>query len=274
MPAPLAVRDLENLLDYAAGSLNVTTYDHVRQHLLPGLVGLVGSDTATLTHLDLATQREVAIFWPTSRPDPKIMDRYARVGHTHPLRPHLQTMRRGGRVELPIRISDVLTSQAWRQSPIYRESHTGISDQMCLVLGFAGSSVRAITLSRTTGRFTDRQQEVLARSRAYLRHALARTPVDAEEALEIAPQVRRVLLHEAPGLRPVRPAEPAGSAASTARLSPREQQVLDLVARGMTDAQIARQLQLSPATVSKHLHRVYVRLQLPNRAAAVEYVRR
>ncbi len=97
MAAALAVRELEGLLNYAAGSLAVTTYDQVRQHLLPELVGLVGSDTATLTHLDLASQREVAIFWPTSRPDPKVMERYARVGHTHPLRPHLQTLRRAGR---------------------------------------------------------------------------------------------------------------------------------------------------------------------------------
>ena len=52
-------------------------------------------------------------------------------------------------------------------------------------------------------------------------------------------------------------------------LSGREQQVLRLVAEGLTDAQVARRLGLSPRTVSKHLERTYARLGVPNRAAAV-----
>jgi DNA-binding CsgD family transcriptional regulator len=52
-------------------------------------------------------------------------------------------------------------------------------------------------------------------------------------------------------------------------LSARELQVLALVAEGLTDGQISRHLDIRPATVSKHLHRVYTRHGITNRAAAV-----
>jgi len=40
----------------------------------------------------------------------------------------------------------------------------------------------------------------------------------------------------------------------------------------VTDAQVARRLGLRPATVSKHLHRVYARFGLRNRADATRYL--
>jgi len=40
------------------------------------------------------------------------------------------------------------------------------------------------------------------------------------------------------------------------KLSPRERELLTLVARGRTDAQIAAQLQISVRTVSSHLDRI------------------
>jgi DNA-binding CsgD family transcriptional regulator len=41
-----------------------------------------------------------------------------------------------------------------------------------------------------------------------------------------------------------------------ARLSPRERELVTLVARGRTDAQIAAELYITPRTVSSHLDRV------------------
>ena len=52
----------------------------------------------------------------------------------------------------------------------------------------------------------------------------------------------------------------------------RQEQILTLVAAGLTDAQIGRRLGLTAATVSKHLTRTYARLGVPNRAAAVGLV--
>ena len=51
-------------------------------------------------------------------------------------------------------------------------------------------------------------------------------------------------------------------------LSPREVEVLRLVAEGLTDGQVAQRLHISVRTVGKHLHSVYKKLGVPSRAAA------
>lgn len=55
------------------------------------------------------------------------------------------------------------------------------------------------------------------------------------------------------------------------QLSPREQQVLRLVATGLTDAQVAEQLIISPRTVNTHLNSIYNKLGVSSRMAAVHY---
>lgn len=48
--------------------------------------------------------------------------------------------------------------------------------------------------------------------------------------------------------------------------------MLGLVADGLTDAQVATRLGLSPRTVAKHLQRIYGRLGVANRAAATAWL--
>jgi DNA-binding NarL/FixJ family response regulator len=52
-------------------------------------------------------------------------------------------------------------------------------------------------------------------------------------------------------------------------LTPRQWDLLYLIARGRTNIQIARQLGLSEGTVRTHLENIYSRLQVSNRTAAV-----
>jgi DNA-binding CsgD family transcriptional regulator len=66
--------------------------------------------------------------------------------------------------------------------------------------------------------------------------------------------------------------EPA-EAPNVARLTPREQQVLEWVAEGKTNAQIARILVVAPATVGKHLEHIYEKLGVRRRTAAAAYAR-
>lgn len=73
---------------------------------------------------------------------------------------------------------------------------------------------------------------------------------------------------EAPSARS-RPA-PAGAA----RLTAREREVLRLVARGETDAEIAARLLLSPHTVHRHLANIRTKLGVPSRAAAAAWALR
>ncbi len=64
-------------------------------------------------------------------------------------------------------------------------------------------------------------------------------------------------------------AEVAGAPSQTGRLSPREQQVLQLIANGSENKQIARELGLSEATVKTYIRGVFERLDVSSRAEAV-----
>jgi DNA-binding CsgD family transcriptional regulator len=56
-----------------------------------------------------------------------------------------------------------------------------------------------------------------------------------------------------------------------AGLSPRELEVLELVASGLSDAQVAAKLVLSPRTVSTHLQSIYNKLGVNSRVAATRF---
>src|SRR5262249_2037577 len=74
-------------------------------------------------------------------------------------------------------------------------------------------------------------------------------------------------------LHPPRAPTPEKPAASVAHngLTAREVEVLRLVAQGLTDAQIAERLIISPRTVNNHLTAIYRKLTVSSRAAATRY---
>jgi DNA-binding NarL/FixJ family response regulator len=57
-------------------------------------------------------------------------------------------------------------------------------------------------------------------------------------------------------------------------LTAREAEVLELVAQGLTNPQIARSLFLSAHTVKTHINRIFAKTGSANRAAAIEYAHR
>ena len=54
-------------------------------------------------------------------------------------------------------------------------------------------------------------------------------------------------------------------------LTAREVEVLRFIAKGLTDAQIAEQLVISPRTVNTHLTSIYGKIQVTSRSAATRY---
>jgi len=72
--------------------------------------------------------------------------------------------------------------------------------------------------------------------------------------------------------RETHPAPPAKSPATYPDgLTAREVEVLRLLAQGLTDAQIAAQLIISPRTVNTHLKAIYGKIQVSSRVAATRY---
>lgn len=58
---------------------------------------------------------------------------------------------------------------------------------------------------------------------------------------------------------------------SFGRLTPREQEVLRLVAQGLTNAQVARALTVTPRTINAHLTAIYGKLGVSSRSGAIRY---
>jgi DNA-binding NarL/FixJ family response regulator len=85
-------------------------------------------------------------------------------------------------------------------------------------------------------------------------------PVDAEELIA---RIRR-LIAKTSGARDRAPSPPA-----FARLTTRENEVLRLLALGLDQGAIARELSISPATVGTHIQRILTKLDVHSRTQAV-----
>jgi predicted ATPase/DNA-binding CsgD family transcriptional regulator len=94
----------------------------------------------------------------------------------------------------------------------------------------------------------------------YLEEGRAMTPVQVLASYEKDPSPPP----QAPETTPV----PETGPAREARLTIREREVLRLVAQGLSDAQIATQLIISPRTVTTHLSSIYAKLGVNSRATA------
>ena len=74
-------------------------------------------------------------------------------------------------------------------------------------------------------------------------------------------------------IREVSGAADPGSASESARLSAREAEVMSLIAEGQTNGQIAARLFLAEKTVKNHVRRIYSKLGVGSRPAAIAYWR-
>ena len=90
--------------------------------------------------------------------------------------------------------------------------------------------------------------------------------VAAGDAL-IAPAVTRRVIAEFTHRPAARHAPPS----ELAELTPREREVLVMLARGLTNAEIAEQLVVSDATIKTHVARILMKLRLRDRVQAVVY---
>jgi DNA-binding CsgD family transcriptional regulator len=150
---------------------------------------------------------------------------------------------RTGDVTSVLRNSDLISDREHRQTGMYvdYEHPLGVEHEIVLCLE-AGGPQRTLRLLFSRGRgadFSDRDVAVLTLLRPHLREAW------------IAAERRRR------GMLP---------------LTARQQEILRYVAAGYSNGQIARRLQVSDATVAKHLENIFARLQVTNRAAAVARV--
>jgi DNA-binding CsgD family transcriptional regulator len=110
------------------------------------------------------------------------------------------------------------------------------------------------------------REPYLATARSLLDEAAWEEALTEGRAMSMGEAIEYALSAEEPSATPSpsAPEIPAG-------LTPREVEVLGLVATGMTNAQIAAELFLSPRTVETHLTSIYHKLGVTSRAAATRF---
>ena len=156
-----------------------------------------------------------------------------------------------------VRMSDVIGRARWHEQAIYREYFRpfAIENVVDLGLGAGRDWYRSVVLlrERDDPDYSDRDRAVLEALRPHLR------------AREARAALRDALIGAPVGL--ARRAEEPEQ-----HLTTREREIVALVAEGKTNAEIASELWVSPATVKKHLENVYVKLGVGSRAAAASRV--
>ena len=144
-----------------------------------------------------------------------------------------------------MRISDFYSERQWRGTGMYQDYFRPLGIENELMVSFpeghrpvagSGRTIRLILFRGPGPDFSERDRGLMELLRPHLHQAY----LDAQQRRRATPQ-----------------------------LTPRQWQLLRLVATGYTNAQIGRRLGVSDGTVRIHLQNIYARLHVSSRTAAV-----
>jgi DNA-binding CsgD family transcriptional regulator len=243
----LPSRELRRALDaLQAIGAGCTGPDDFARRGVKCLPDLIGADLTTLSTCDCDSgHRAVVSDQPgaISRREIDVFDHYF---HVHPL------VRDHGRNPAAVtkRIDDVQPDGAFRRTPLFNEYYRriGIDHVMAVPLHVDRRFLVSFVLNRSGTAFSERDRDLAEVIRPHLANLYR---------LGVARERTRNLPADAPFDRAAAP------------LTPREREVLDWVAAGKTNRDIAAILGASPRTVEKHLERIYEKLGVETRTAAV-----
>ena len=156
----------------------------------------------------------------------------------------------------PLRMSDLMAVRAWRSHPVYSEVYStlGADYQVSIMLTpFRDDSSAGWGFNRTGHDFTDDEMAIAARLQPVLmvlNHASVCGVGQADAAARTTAAARAETIDRL-------------------GLTPREVQILELLATGLTATAIGHVCRISPRTVRKHLENIYAKLGCHDRLMAV-----
>lgn len=232
------------VLDLVADADSAGSIEEYRAELLRAFVNVFPCDVANFNDFRIGEQPdpgEVASVTCTTGPpmepagavSPELLDAFVRNMAEHPL----IRLQASGDCHAH-RLSDATSMRRFRRFALYGEFFGPAAIGHQLTLGFSGSPRRLVGLWANRARRDFSENELL----------LAELLRPKLQAAEIA----------------------ATRASARTLLTPREREVLDLVAAGATNAAVAEALIVSPGTVKKHLDNIYAKLGVGSRAGAVD----
>ena len=233
--------DLRTALDCLGSITEATVADGAfARHGVASLRRLVSSDLSHLSVCDLDSgHRSVVSDVPgaISRRQVEVFDHHF---HDHPL------VRAHGRnpSAATVRISDLMTAADFRRMPLYGDYYRAIRIDyaMAVPIHVNRNELVSFVMNRSGRDFSDRDRACLEAIRPHLGnlYRLTRATQGPRAAWGV------------PG-----------------QLTAREREVLEWLSGGKTDRDIADILGISPRTVHKHLQRIYEKLGVETRTAAV-----
>ncbi len=208
---------------------------------------LAAADLVTLSLCDLASGHRAVLGVRGDLLPPRYIEVFDRHFHTHPLVRH----HGGNRHARTRQIADLVPRATFRNSGLYNEYYRPIRiDEVVAVPVHVDHRMLVSFVVQRSGRRFDALEL---------------------ERLELARPLLASLYRMA---RALDGARPSASGDAAAALTPREREVLQWVAAGKTNRDIADILGANPRTVAKHLERVYAKLGVETRtAAAMKLVR-
>jgi DNA-binding CsgD family transcriptional regulator len=225
----LTRQHLERALDFVLEASAIDDPDRFVRHAVDRLPSLVASEITTLSICDLVGGTRRVISYPGNAIAAPEQAIFNQLIHGHPLVQFHSRHPGGG----SWRVSDSMPLTAFRRTAIFGEYYSRIGiDHVSFVLNRRGRD------------FSERDRDLLDRIRPSLANVYRLA----------AARERLGNLSEAARLE---------------TLTARENEVLDWVAAGKSDRQVARLIGASPRTVQKHLEHVYTKLGVENRTAAV-----
>jgi DNA-binding CsgD family transcriptional regulator len=231
MPEVLSTRHLRAMLDLVGDGYDDDPAEGLPGAVIQGLMRLVPCDAISLFEFDPA-RRHCGGEACLHEPDlsPVFWEHYASY-------PPCSYPELNGDTTTVTKTSDFYTPRQWHSSPMYSDClrRSGVEDEIVACLPVPAGRTARLLLRRASGTFRERDKLLVALLRPHLRDLYQRRKHEAR-----APQ-----------------------------LTPRQQELLGLVAAGYSNTDIARQLHLSPNTVRKHLENIYQRLDVSSRTAAV-----
>lgn len=256
----IASKDMRRVLDLVHAVHENTTAAVLPQPVLAGVAALVGCDSACYVRLDPGTGRITILGDEPFGTDIGRRPEFAPAAREHPVFHAYQA----GRLtrHTSIALSDLANRRQLARLGLYHDFHkpAGIADQLfsMVVTGQSHSSALAFHRGRRGVRARDRTlADLFSRHLAYAEH-------HRERVARLTSAVRVLARHE-DGLAQARPL--------LDNLTARERDVVEHLAAGLTDREIAGSLGISPRTAGKHLQNIYAKLGIVNRASLIAALR-
>jgi DNA-binding CsgD family transcriptional regulator len=231
--------DLRRIVQFLDTACSSDPADPFPPSTLSALTGLISADQAD--YFEVRPDRTTLAFTMAfEEKHPAWLDDAAvRLAQQNPLSPF-----RWAPADGPLRMSEIIGERELRRLDYYNDfllpAH--IRDRLRVWLWRSTETTACVTLVRSDAQFSDRDKAMLAVLQPHLA-ALRERSIGADDG------------------------------ADESELTIREAQVVALVATGRSNAEIARLLFMSPATVAKHLEHAYRKLRVTGRSEVAASLR-